>query len=143
MTKEEYAVSLRNRGYNCAQAVVCAFSEEIGMDEKDLFRVSECFGSGLGCTLGTCGALNGACMVISYLSSSGNLEHPDSKGRTYMNERKTVQGFEKEAGALQCRVIKGIETGKVLCECEDCVRIAVRLCEKWILENQKQDSFLL
>lgn len=143
MTKEEYAVSLRNRGYNCAQAVVCAFSEEIGMDEKELFRLSECFGSGLGCTLGTCGALNGACMVISYLSSSAHLDHPDSKGRTYMNERKTVQEFEKEAGALQCRVIKGIETGEVLCECEDCVRIATGLCEKWIQENSRQDSFLL
>lgn len=143
MKKEDYAVSLRNSGYNCAQAVLCAFSEEIGMDEKDLFRLSECFGSGLGCTLGTCGALNGACMVIGYLSSSGNLNQPDSKGRTYMNERKIVQDFEQEAGALQCRVIKGIETGSVLCECEDCVRIAARLCNNWLQKNRNQDTFLL
>lgn len=143
MNKQEYAVSLRNNGYNCAQAVVCAFKDEIGLDEKELFRLSECFGSGLGCTLGTCGALNGACMVISWLVSSGNLDRPDSKGRTYMNERKLVQKFEETAGALQCRKIKGIETGKVLCECEECVRIAAELVENWIEENKASDLFIL
>ncbi|MGM9941136.1 MAG: C-GCAxxG-C-C family protein [Bulleidia sp.] len=136
MKREESAVEKRNRGYNCAQAVICAFADVLETDEKQLFAVSECFGSGLGCTKGTCGALNGACMVIGMLNSTKNLERPDSKAGTYMAERSIVNTFEQQAGALVCRDIKGIETGKVLCECEECVRIAARLVEQH-LENMK------
>lgn len=132
MKREETAVEKRNRGYNCAQAVICAFEGMLDMDEKQLFAISECFGSGLGCTKGTCGALNGACMVISLLNSTANLEKPDSKAKTYMAERNIVNAFEQKAGALVCRDIKGIETGHVLCECEECVRIAVRLVEQYV-----------
>lgn len=51
MKHEDIAVIKRNNGYNCAQAVLCAHAEELGMDEKQLFALSEGFGSGLGCTL--------------------------------------------------------------------------------------------
>lgn len=132
MNREEYAVSLRNRGYNCAQAVVCAFTDRTDFTEEQLFAVPECFGSGLGCTEGTCGALNGVCMLSSLVTSTGHLEHPDSKAATYMAEQKLVSEFKQQVKALRCRDIKGIETGCVLCECEECVRIAVRLVEKYV-----------
>ncbi len=141
MNKEELAVSKRNQGFNCAQAVLCAYAEELGMDEKQLFVLSEALGSGLGCTLGTCGALNAATMVQSVLSSTGNLEHPDSKAITYPKVRNIVKAFESEVGALRCRDIKGIETGTVLCECEDCVRVACRIIDKMI-EFKDDESFL-
>ena len=31
MTKQEKAIELHDRGCNCAQAVACAFAEEIGV----------------------------------------------------------------------------------------------------------------
>ena len=73
MKHEDIAVIKRNNGYNCAQAVLCAYAEELGMDEKQLFALSEGFGSGLGCTFGTCGALNAACMIQSAMSSTCHL----------------------------------------------------------------------
>lgn len=130
MKHEEIAVEKRNKGFNCAQAVLCAYTKELNMDEKQLFVLSECFGSGLGCTLGNCGALNAAAMIQSVLSSSGNLEHPDSKAKTYPKVRNLLKQFEEQVGAIRCRDIKGIETGTVLCECEDCVRIACRLIDE-------------
>ena len=49
--------------YNCAQGVLAAFAEELGMDEDTLFRVGANFGSGM--RLGsTCGAVTGALMVL-------------------------------------------------------------------------------
>lgn len=132
MNKEEYAVQLRNKGYNCAQAVLCAYAKELNVDEKQLFILSEGLGSGLACTQGTCGALNAACMIQSVLSSTGNLETPNSKGITYPKVVKIVKDFENEVGALKCRDIKGIETGTVLMECEDCVRLACKLVDKHI-----------
>lgn len=37
MTKQEKAIELHDRGCNCAQAVACAFAEEIGVPEETLF----------------------------------------------------------------------------------------------------------
>ena len=137
MKREEYAVSLRNRGYNCAQAVVCAFADQTDLSEEQLFAVSECFGSGLGCTKGNCGALNGACMLAGLSMCTRHLNRPDSKAHTYMMERSIVNDFEQQAGAITCRDIKGLDTGEVLCECEECVRIGVRLVEKYVFTGEE------
>lgn len=132
MKHEDIAVAKRNKGYNCAQAVLCAYADDIHMDEKQLFVLSEAFGSGLGCTQGTCGALNAACMVVSTLTSTGNLIQPNSKAITYPKARNILKQFEEEVGAIRCHDIKGIDTGNVLMECEDCVRLACRLVDEYM-----------
>ena len=38
------ALENHKKGYNCAQAVACAFSEQLGMDEKEVFRLMEPLG---------------------------------------------------------------------------------------------------
>ena len=38
--RAEEAVKKHHSGYNCAQAVACTFSDVIGMDEKDVIRIS-------------------------------------------------------------------------------------------------------
>lgn len=142
MEKEDIAVEKRNSGFNCAQAVLCSYAEELNCDEALLFKLSECFGSGLACTKGTCGALNAACMVQSMYSSTGNLIHPDSKGKTYPKVKNIVSDFEQSVGAVRCRDIKGIETGNVLMECEDCVRLACRLTDKHVFDKGEKESWL-
>ena len=39
MTKQEKAMELHNKGYNCAQAVACSFCEELGLEESVVFAV--------------------------------------------------------------------------------------------------------
>ena len=53
-----------------------------------------------------------------------------------MTERNVIHDFKQQAGALVCRDIKGLDTGKVLCECEECVRIAVRLAEQYLFAQE-------
>lgn len=130
MKNEDIAVAKRNKGYNCAQAVFCTYCEAFGMNEQTAFRMTEGLGTGLGCTLGTCGALNAACMLAGMMTSTGNLETPNSKGKTYPVTNNMTKKFLEEAGAVRCRDIKGIETGTVLCECENCVRIACRIVDE-------------
>ena len=55
MTKQEKAIELHDRGCNCAQAVACAFAEEIGVPEETLFAAAEGFGLGMGGMEATCG----------------------------------------------------------------------------------------
>ena len=41
MTKKELAIAYHDKGYNCAQAVVCAFSEELGVSHEVLFKAAD------------------------------------------------------------------------------------------------------
>ena len=43
MTKKEKAIELHDKKYNCAQAVACAFSGEIEVSERLLFKATEAF----------------------------------------------------------------------------------------------------
>ena len=108
----------RKKEMNCCQAVLVAFADKLGKVEDDLLRLGSGFGSGMATMEGTCGALVGAIMVSSLLSAEGEAR---GNSRTIMSRFKELCG-----GATICRDLKGIETGKMLCSCEDCVRNAVR-----------------
>ena len=117
---ERMEYGARRKGeMNCCQAVLVAFADRLGKDEDDLLRLGSGFGSGMATMEGTCGALVGAIMVSSLLSAEGVAR---SNSRAIMSRFKELRG-----GATICRDLKGIETGKVLCSCEDCVRNAVRV----------------
>ena len=109
--------ALRKKEMNCCQAVLVAFADEAGRSEEDLLRIGSGFGSGMGTMEGTCGALVGAIMVSSLLSE---------KGAAMAASRAIMPRFKELCGATICRDLKGIDTGKVLCSCENCVRNAVR-----------------
>ena len=112
----EYAAK-RKREMNCCQAVLVAFADRLGKSEDELLRLGSGFGSGMATMEGTCGALVGAIIVSSLLS-------PDGEARN--NSRAIMSRFKELCGgATICRDLKGIETGKMLCSCEDCVRNAV------------------
>ena len=102
---------------NIEQAVLVAFADEAGRSEEDLLRLGSGFGSGMGTMEGTCGALVGAIMVSSLLSE---------KGAAMAASRAIMPRFKELCGATICRDLKGIDTGMVLCSCENCVRNAVR-----------------
>ena len=56
MTIEErvkLAEEKHHSGYNCAQAVLCSYSDKLGIDEETLFRLSEGFGAGMADMQGT------------------------------------------------------------------------------------------
>ena len=112
----DYAAQ-RKKEMNCCQAVLVAFADKLGKGEDDLLRLGSGFGSGMATMEGTCGALVGAIMVSSLLSAEGEAR---SNSRAIMSRFKELCG-----GATICRDLKGIETGKMLCSCEDCVRNAV------------------
>ena len=119
MTLEErmdYAAR-RKSEMNCCQAVLVAFADRLGKGEDELKRLGSGFGAGMGTMEGTCGALVGAVMVSSLVS-------PD--GAAMKNSRAIMPRFKELCGATICRNLKGVDTGKVLCSCENCVRNAVQ-----------------
>ena len=136
--KAEYARELHQKGYNCAQAVACSFCEELGVDEETLFRISEGFGFGMG-MMEMCGALSGMAMVIGLNNSVGNLAKGEAtKGSTYKQVKEYIHRFQEKNGAYLCRELKGVETGKMLCSCPQCIMDAAELTEEYLKAYKKE-----
>lgn len=57
--RAKLAQDFHDQGYNCAQAVVCAYCDLVGLDKETAYKMSEGFGFGMGC-MEMCGALSGA-----------------------------------------------------------------------------------
>jgi C_GCAxxG_C_C family probable redox protein len=116
--------------------VACTFSEEVGLEEKLLFQIMEGFGGGMGGHEATCGALSGAVVVISMLTSKGRIE-ANTKALTYERVSSLVRRFKERAQSLVCREILGEDDGKVLLDCEDCIDGAVILVSEFLAEIRK------
>ena len=48
MSKIDEALQCFNEGFNCAQAVISAYCEPLGLDKKTALKVSCGFGAGMG-----------------------------------------------------------------------------------------------
>ncbi len=132
--RAEKAELLHKKGYNCAQSVACAYCDLVGMDENDMYRATEGFGLGMG-MMEICGALSGAAVLAGMQNSAGMDKPGTTKGATYKLLRTMGADFEKAAGSKICREIKGVQTGKVLYPCNDCIAEACRLVEEYVLQT--------
>ena len=130
MTNQERAARLHGNGYNCCQAVLLTFCDELGVDPVTAFKIGEGFGLGMGGMENTCGALSGAIMLAGLKNSDGDLDHPRTKAGTYRISRELTEAFKEKTGALVCRDLKGIDTGKGLCSCPKCIDSAVQIVEE-------------
>lgn len=120
MTLDERAALAKNlkanAQCNCCQAVLKAFEDVLPMDEKTYMQLGAGYAAGMGCMESTCGGLIGAVMVAGFLT--------EGKGTPRIS-KDIVSRFNEKCGHTICKNLKGIETGKVLCECPDCVKNGV------------------
>ena len=124
--RAENAAQLKLSGQcNCCQAVTKVFADSVNVSKEELMKVSAGFAAGMGCMEATCGALIGANMILGLRT--------EGKG-TVKQSRELLAKFRQKCGAVTCKDLKGAGTGKVLCECDDCVRNAVRFLGE-VLEN--------
>ena len=121
-SRKQMAVEKKHCGLNCAQAVLCAYADIAGIDEETAIRLAAPFGAGMGNMEGTCGAITGAGLVLGLVS----------KGPSTKQMRQIMNKFRERNGATQCKLLKGVGTGKVLRECSDCVADAAEFLEEEI-----------
>lgn len=136
-TRVEETIKRHNKGYNCAQAVACTYCDMVGVDESTMFKMTEALGLGMGGMEGTCGAVTGACVLAGMKRSSGNLEQPDSKAESYKLSREIVKRFEEQNQSVVCKTLKGVETGKMLRPCKDCIKDAAAIAEQVLFAENK------
>ena len=111
MTRGEKAELLFREGYNCAQAIFCAYAEEIGMDRMTAAKLVSPLGGGMGRLREVCGAVSGALMVIGQLYGYGTPDKGDAKARLYFLEQTYAKRFAAKNGSYICRELLGLESG--------------------------------
>ena len=118
------------KGYNCCQAVACAYCDLVGMDEATLFRAAEAFGAGMGGMETTCGAVSGAVLLAGLKNSGGDLENPRTKGGSYRLSKQIVEEFQKKNTTVVCKELKGVETKQARRSCDGCIEDAAAIAER-------------
>ena len=129
-TRVEKTIERHNKGYNCAQAVACTYCDLVGMDEETMFKATEALGLGMGGMEGTCGAISAAAVLAGLKISTADLEKPNSKGTSYKAAKACIAAFKEKNSTIVCRELKGVDTGKVLRACPDCICDAVAIIEE-------------
>lgn len=121
-TRKHIAVEKKRCGtHNCAQAVACAYADLVNIPEQTMQEMTSAFGTGMGNMEGTCGAVVGAGIILG-------LKHKDRVlARRQM--KQLMERFQAQNGATQCRKLKGVDTGIVLRQCNNCVGDAAEMLE--------------
>ena len=96
-------------GYNCCQAVVLAYCDLFGMDEKTAASLSSGFGGGMGRMREVCGSVSGMVMLSGMLSPADNPS--DKAGRTanYALVQEVAGEFRNINGSIICRELLGLD----------------------------------
>lgn len=114
MDRCKLAWNYYQKGFNCAQSVLAAFSDLTHLSEREALAVSGGFGGGVGGTHEeVCGALSGAVIVLSILFPHVEEDTPETKRRLYRATRDLRNRFEKCFGKTRCNdlLAEKIESG--------------------------------
>ncbi len=99
----QLAKELFLKGYNCAQAVLCAFADVTGYDIAASARMASSFGGGLGRLRETCGAVSAAALVLGIVKGYDDPSDPEAKKRHYALVRDFAERFKTANASINCR----------------------------------------
>ena len=105
MNNSEKAVQLFLGGYNCAQAVLGAFVDDLGIEQATAFKIAVPFGGGVGRLREVCGACSGMLMAYGMLYGYSTPETGDIKAEHYSAVRKLCEEFKDINSSIICREI--------------------------------------
>ncbi|WP_243346412.1 C-GCAxxG-C-C family protein [Parabacteroides sp. FAFU027] len=106
--KKQAAISCFQNGFNCSQAVLSTFSEELGLTTETALKISTCFGGGMR-NGEVCGAITGGLMVIGLKYGHSKQGDDTTKTRAYQLTREFTQQFKEKHGTLLCRQLLGYD----------------------------------
>jgi C_GCAxxG_C_C family probable redox protein len=105
--KSEIVMAKFLKGYNCAQAVLYAFSDELGIDKNTALKIATGFGAGMGRKQEVCGAVTGGIMVISLKYGRGERDERKVMDQAYVKVRALMDRFSGKHGSFICRKLVG------------------------------------
>jgi len=97
------AEELFDSGCNCAQSVLGAFCEELGMDFETAMKLASSFGGGIGGLHEVCGAISGMSAAAGLAFGYADPSDKTAKTEHYGRISRMAKRFEHENGSLICR----------------------------------------
>lgn len=94
---------------NCAQAVLTAFADELGLDRMTALKIATGFGAGAGRTGGVCGAVSGAYMVIGLKQFPGISSPVERKEKVYALVQEFTRRFMNLHKSIDCPILLGCD----------------------------------
>ena len=146
MKHSEKAAELFMEGYNCAQAVLLAFSDMTGLENGFAARMISSFGGGMGRLREVCGAVSGMLTVAGILYGYDSPEDDKAKKAHYALVQQLAEVFRQSAGSIVCREIlknpptdpaPSPRTAQFYAErpCARLVYLAAEILDEYIAEN--------
>ena len=131
---------LHAQGWNCAQAVLLAQTEEYGLAPDLARRLAAPFGGGVGGLRRTCGALTALCLLAGLRHGGYAPNDLEAKTPWYALIQRLGAAFTAEFGTSQCAKVLADAVGEssvapstrnaeheAVRPCAHCVRVADRL----------------
>ena len=103
------AGELFRQGYNCAQSVFCAFTDEVGMDFDTALKLSSSFGGGMGRLREVCGAVSAMFMIAGLKYGYTTPNNDTIKAEHYERIQKLAEEFKKKNKTIICRELLGLD----------------------------------
>ncbi len=103
--RAELANQYHVRGYSCAQAVACAFSDVIGLSEEQIASLLSGFGGGFRCGE-ICGVLSGAVTVLGAKWPHAVAEDQAAKEFAAEKAREFHRRWMEKFPEVRCETLK-------------------------------------
>jgi len=90
-------------GYNCAQAVLVSFCDDLHIDRNTALKMVTGLGAGMARKQEVCGAVTGGIIVIGAKYGRGEKDDKTATELTYRKTRALMDKFAEKHGAFICR----------------------------------------
>ncbi len=95
-------------GYNCCQAVVLAYSDLFGLDDRTVAAMTSGFGGGMGRIREVCGTVSGMVMLAGLISPADNPSNKEAKTMNYALVQELAGQFRNINGSILCKELLGL-----------------------------------
>ncbi|MFC1675509.1 C-GCAxxG-C-C family protein [Planctomycetota bacterium] len=139
-TKVEQTVDNFKNGFNCTQAVLDTYCEQLGLDNETAFKIATGFGNGMRIG-GVCGAVTAAFMILGLKHGNTDATDKESKKKTHAIIKDFTKKFETRNGSINCKELVGDKSG-----CVQLVRDAAEILEqikprRTVICDEKRKTF--
>lgn len=105
----EKAANNFREGYNCAQSVLLAFANQVGLKEDEALKLASSFGGGMGRLREVCGAVSAMFMIAGILKGYTEPNNDVVKADHYKLIQDLAAEFKLKHGTIICRELLGLD----------------------------------
>lgn len=147
----------KEEGYNCCQAVVLAYNDIFGLDDKLAASLASGFGGGMGRMREVCGSVSGMVFLSGLISPADDPSVKAGRTANYALVQEMAGKFKEINGSIICKELLGLVPMGSSCQtpkespepsdrteeyyrkrpCEELVGISARIVGEKLLNQDK------